>query len=131
MSPTRLHRTRAGCSRRCARARRAWRTADHERRVAVPVDMVDAVLRVHLDDEDRTALPVHAVGDGVHDAPDRLVVVGDVGLRGRLLVLSGAAKSFWNIAARYWSGRGRHLSCPGCPGCAARRSGGELRRGVA
>jgi hypothetical protein len=42
----------------------------------VPVDMVDAVLRVHLDDEDRAALPVHAVGDGVHDAPDRLVVVG-------------------------------------------------------
>ena len=57
--------------------------ADHERRTAVAIDVIDAVLGVVLDHEDRGALPEAAVGDLVDHPADGEVVVGHLGNRVR------------------------------------------------
>jgi len=43
------------------------------------VDVIGAVLGVVFDDEDGGIVPVGAVGDGVDDAAEGEVVVGDAG----------------------------------------------------
>src|SRR5262249_55861689 len=63
-------------------ARREWACQQTQR--AVAVDVIDAVLRVVLGDENGGRGPVGAGADGGHDAPDRQVVVGDHCARRRL-----------------------------------------------
>ena len=45
------------------------------------VDVIGAVLRVVFDHEDGSVVPVRAVGDGIDNAAEREVVIGDRGLR--------------------------------------------------
>src|ERR1019366_1089578 len=55
--------------------------ADDQGDRPMSVNVVGAVLRIVFDDEDGGVVPVGTVGDGVDDAADRQIVVGDRGLR--------------------------------------------------
>ena len=55
--------------------------ADHERRAAVRVDVVGAVLGVVLDDEDQGVVGIRALGDRLDQASDGVIVVSDLNLR--------------------------------------------------
>ena len=57
--------------------------ADDQRHGAVAVDVVEAVLRIVLDDEDAGVLPELALADRLDDLPQRQVVVGHHGPRRR------------------------------------------------
>src|SRR5205085_8678729 len=61
---------------------RAVVCADEERDGAMTVNVVRAVLRVVFDYEDSGVFPVRTVRDGLDDEAERVVIVGDVELRG-------------------------------------------------
>ena len=63
--------------------------ADDQRDAAMGVDVVGTVLRVVFEDEDRGVVPVRAVGDGVDDAANGQIVVGN-GSCGTRLALCAA-----------------------------------------
>src|ERR1035437_10586989 len=64
------------------RARRVF--ADHEGSGAMGIDVIGAVLRVVLDHEDGSVVPVRTMGDGIDHTAKRQVVIGYRGLRRRL-----------------------------------------------
>ena len=51
--------------------------ADDERDAAMGIDVVGTILRVVFEDEDSGVVPIRATGDGVDDAADGEVVIGD------------------------------------------------------
>ena len=58
--------------------------ADYERRRSMRVHVVGTVLRVVFEHHDRRVAPVRAARDGLHEAAERVVVVGDEELRRRV-----------------------------------------------
>ena len=62
------------------------------------IDVVGAVLRIVFEDENSGVVPIGAVRDGVHDAADGQIVVGNRSGGARLALCSAGGVIVWEGA---------------------------------